>query len=557
MRMISSFKELNLKAGIASALEKIGFEKPTEIQAQAIPLVLEGNDVLGQAQTGTGKTAAFALPMLNRLDENSKNIQALILCPTRELALQVTEETKKFAQNLRDVKIVPVFGGQSYEIQKRAIKKNPQVIVGTPGRIIDLMERRIISFKNISTLILDEADEMLKMGFKDDMEYILKSTPKDRQTLLFSATMPKAIQDIATNYQKDAMVIKVKNKALTVDRIKQEYFTIKADDKTDLLIRLLDFYNLKSSIVFCNTKREVDELVLRLQKHDYMTEGLHGDLKQEMRNRVMNSFKNGSVQVLVATDVAARGIDVTGIEAVFNYDIPLDEESYVHRIGRTGRAGNEGLSFTFITRRQFGKLRDIERYTKQELLIGKIPTVEDIEKVRIRKVVESAKSAIDNEFAHQKLYDQIITELIEQGYDMKQITNSFLNVIIDSDHRAYKEIKLDTGMGNNRNSRDSRDSRNSRDRRSGDNRNNNRRREQSVQIYVDLGKNQRVSPKELVTALTKNSSIPRRAFGDININKTYTTVDVSKRDVDAIIKNSRGKKYRGFDMHVKRVEGKN
>ena len=342
------FEELGLSKEILRGITDMGFEEATPIQSQAIPHVMEGRDVIGQAQTGTGKTAAFGLPLLEKIDPKNKKLQAIVLCPTRELAIQVADEIRNFGKYMHGIKLLPVYGGQDIVKQIRSLKSGVQLIIGTPGRVLDHMRRKTVKFDTVHTIVLDEADEMLNMGFREDIEAVLENISEDRQTVLFSATMPKPILDITKKYQKDAVMVKVVKKELTVPSIDQYYYEVKRKNKDEVLSRLLDMYDPKRSLVFCNTKKQVDELVTELQGRGYFVEGLHGDLKQAQRDRVMANFRSGKTEILVATDVAARGIDVDDVEAVFNYDLPQDDEYYVHRIGRTGRAGRDGKSFSFF-----------------------------------------------------------------------------------------------------------------------------------------------------------------------------------------------------------------
>ena len=337
------FEELNLSSEILKAVENKGFEETTPIQAQSIPYIMEGRDIIGQAQTGTGKTAAFGIPILEKLSHEEKTVQGMVICPTRELAIQVAEEIRELAKFKRGVEILPIYGGQPIDRQIKALQKRPQIIVGTPGRIMDHMNRGTLKIDKVRMIVLDEADEMLDMGFIEDIITILKAVPEERQTMLFSATMPKPILELTKRFQKNPKHVMVVHKELTAPKVEQIYFEVKEKTKPEVLSRLIDMYNPKLSLVFCNTKRKVDELVAELQGRGYFADGLHGDLKQVQRDRVMSKFRSGAVDILVATDVAARGIDVDDIEAVFNYDLPQDEEYYVHRIGRTARAGRESL----------------------------------------------------------------------------------------------------------------------------------------------------------------------------------------------------------------------
>ncbi len=323
------FDELQLDERILRAVADMGFEEASPIQAQAIPVQAEGRDIVGQAQTGTGKTAAFGIPMLQKIDPKVKKLQAVALCPTRELAIQVADEIRRLAKYMHGVKVLPIYGGQDIVKQIRSLKDGTQIIIGTPGRVMDHMRRKTVKFENVHTVVMDEADEMLNMGFLEDMETILSQLPDERQTVMFSATMPPAIMEIARKFQQEPVTVKVVKKELTVPKVTQYYYEVKPKSKVEVMCRLLDMYAPKLSVAFCNTKKQVDELVQALQGRGYFAEGLHGDLKQIQRDRVMNSFRNGKTEILVATDVAARGIDVDDVEAVFNYDLPQDDEYYV------------------------------------------------------------------------------------------------------------------------------------------------------------------------------------------------------------------------------------
>lgn len=437
---MNTFNDLNIKPLLLKAIQEMGYVEPTPIQAKAIPVILNGKDLVGQAQTGTGKTAAFSITLIETVDVNDPSIQGLVLCPTRELAIQVTSEIRKLSKHIEGLRVVPVYGGQSYDIQIKALKRRPQIVVGTPGRIIDLINRFLLSFSNIRLLILDEADEMLKMGFQDDLETILSTIPDTRQTCMFSATLPSSIKRMVKRYLKDYEKIEIPAKTITVDRISQHYFIVRNDEKFELLIRLLDYHQFSSVIVFCNTKKEVDDLVENLQKQNYVAEALHGDLKQIQRDRVMKRFRENITHILCATDVAARGLDVDDIDAVFNYDIPQEDEIYVHRIGRTGRAGKTGMSFTFVTKRQIKRLNDIEQYTKQPLVEGTIPSIQDIQERhamnlfdQIKENIEAIRS-IDPHPLHEKL-------LIE-GYTNEQIVHALLQEYKQNHEKNYPEITV-------------------------------------------------------------------------------------------------------------------
>ncbi|WP_232060093.1 DEAD/DEAH box helicase [Athalassotoga saccharophila] len=395
-----------------SALERIGVNTPTPIQSLAIPPTLKGKDVIGQAQTGTGKTFAYILPAIENI--TGDGLQILVLCPTRELALQVTGEFKKFIDP-RDV--VTVYGGQEISYQIRAIKKS-KVVVGTPGRLIDHLRRKSIKLDSIKMVVIDEADEMLNMGFIDDVGTILEEVPPQRQTLLFSATMPKPIIEITKKFQRDPILIKVPSKELTVSGIHQHYFSVKEKDKNELLFRILDIYNPQSAMIFCNTKKTVDDLSSALKENNYLADAIHGDIKQFQRDKVMNAFKSKNVKILVATDVAARGLDIKDVEIVINYDLPNYNEYYVHRIGRTGRMGKSGIAFTFVTSHEIYKLHEIERYAgKIEKL--EIPSIEDVENKSKTVLLNKIREELEGE--GYKRYIENAKMLVEEFSEVEVV----------------------------------------------------------------------------------------------------------------------------------------
>ena len=374
---------------IVRAIRKMGFEKLSPIQQQAIPALLAGEDIIGQAQTGTGKTAAFGIPAIQKCDPELKKLQVVILCPTRELAIQAAEELRKLAYYMHGIKVLPVYGGQDIGKQIAGLR-GVQIIVGTPGRVMDHMRRKTIRLEHVNMVVLDEADEMLNMGFREDMETILGQIPNEHQTALFSATMPQPILEITGQFQKDARMVKVAAKELTIPLVSQKFYRIKEKDKDAACVRLLDYYQPKLCLIFCNTKKKVDELTAVLKEAGYQAEGLHGDLVQHQRDVVMGRFRNGSTNILIATDVAARGIDVDNVEAVINYDIPQDIEYYVHRIGRTGRAGKTGRSFTFVSGREIFRIRDIERACRTTVEERMLPGAEKVLKSKAGKYLDQA-----------------------------------------------------------------------------------------------------------------------------------------------------------------------
>ncbi|AIF42379.1 DEAD/DEAH box helicase [Virgibacillus sp. SK37] len=409
---MTAFKELGVSAPIMKALEKMGFEEATPIQSETIPLAMQGNDVIGQAQTGTGKTAAFGIPMIEKIDSKQRKIQGLVVAPTRELAIQVAEEVNRLAK-FKGIRALAVYGGQHMDRQIRALKDGPQIVVATPGRLLDHMRRKTIKIDMVQTAILDEADEMLNMGFIDDIRDILKGIPEERQTLLFSATMPKEIRDIATNLMKDPKEIKVKAKEMTVENIDQYFVEIPEKFKFDTLNNHLDIHSPELAIVFSRTKKRVDEITEGLQARGYRAEGIHGDLTQGKRMSVLNKFKSGRVDVLVATDVAARGLDISGVTHVYNFDIPQDPESYVHRIGRTGRAGKTGEAISFITPREMAHLHLIEKTTKSKMKRLMPPTNKDAQQGQQQVTVDKLLSTIEKQ--DLKAYHETASELLEDN----------------------------------------------------------------------------------------------------------------------------------------------
>ncbi|MFE4814453.1 DEAD/DEAH box helicase [Peribacillus simplex] len=390
------FSELGLDRTSMKSIEKMGFEEASPIQSQTIPLALEGKDIIGQAQTGTGKTAAFGIPLMENIDINNENVQGIVIAPTRELAIQVSEELFKLGYGKR-ARVLAVYGGQDIDRQIRALKKKPHIIVGTPGRLLDHIKRKNIKLGGVHTVVLDEADEMLNMGFIEDIELILSTVPDERQTLLFSATMPDPIRKIAERFMQEPVLVRVKAKEMTVDRIEQYYLELKESEKFDTLARLFDIQTPDLAIVFGRTKRRVDELASALNIRGYMAEGIHGDLSQAKRLSVLKKFKDGSIDVLVATDVAARGLDISGVTHVYNFDIPQDPESYVHRIGRTGRAGKHGIAITFVTPRERGQLHAVEHTTKKRMEKLKTPTLTEALEGQQKAVTEKILNTIENE----------------------------------------------------------------------------------------------------------------------------------------------------------------
>jgi ATP-dependent RNA helicase DeaD len=408
-----SFEDLELPESIRKAVSDQGFEEPTPIQSLAIPLMRDGKDLIGQAHTGTGKTAAYGIPIIESVDTAAKRPQVLVLCPTRELAIQVSEELRKLAKYRKGLVIIPVYGGQPIERQLHALRAGVQVVIATPGRLLDHLDRRSINLQGVRVVVLDEADEMLDMGFRDDIEAILKKVPADRQMVLFSATMSQQILDLSTKYLRDPRTVRVMHDQLSVPKIEQSYFEVRESGKVDVLSNVIDLYDPHLTLIFCNTKRRVDELVGHIQARGYLAEGLHGDMSQSQRERVMGKFRSGGIDILVATDVAARGIDVEDVDIVINYDVPQDPEYYIHRIGRTGRAGKEGRSFTFVSGKELWKLREIQRYAKIRIAQQAVPKAHEISSRRaellaekVRRIIEEGNLGVSTKRVQQMMGDE-------------------------------------------------------------------------------------------------------------------------------------------------------
>ncbi len=565
------FEDLKLDDRILRAVADMGFEETSPIQGKAIPLALEGTDIIGQAQTGTGKTAAFGIPLLEKVDPKLKKLQAVVLCPTRELAIQVAEEIRRLAKYMHGIKVLPVYGGQEIVKQIRSLKDGTQVIIGTPGRVMDHMRRKTIRVEEVHTVVLDEADEMLNMGFLEDMETILGQLPETRQTMMFSATMSPAILEIARKFQKDPETVKVVKKDLTVPKVTQYYYEVKQKNKVEVLSRLLDLYAPKLSVVFCNTKKGVEEVVDALQGRGYFAEGLHGDLKQIQRDRVMNSFRNGKTDILVATDVAARGIDVDDVEAVFNYDIPQDDEYYVHRIGRTGRAGREGKAFSLVVGKEVYKMRDIQRYCKTRIIPQAIPSLNDITSIKVDKILDQVRETIESQELDDMI-DVIEMKLIEEDYTAMDLAAALLKIVVGDENEEIAESSrparslddLDSWGG--RGSKD----KGRRGRNDASGRGKSRRVKASEKVYdyiagegnsmarlfLNIGKAQKVTPGDILGAVAGESNIPGKVVGSIDMYDGYTFVEVPNEYADTVIQSMKNARIKGKGVHAERANGR-
>lgn len=522
------FEDMNISNEICRAVLDMGFEEATPIQSQAIPVILEGKDIIGQSQTGTGKTAAFGIPLLERINPEDRRLQALILCPTRELAIQVSEEFRKLLKYKDNIRVLPIYGGQPIDRQIAALRKGTQVVIGTPGRVMDHMRRRTIKAETVQMMVLDEADEMLDMGFREDIETILAKIPEEHQTLLFSATLSSEILDITKRFQKNPEFIKIVRKELTVPNIEQYYFDVKEKTKLDALCRIIDVYDPKLAMVFCNTKKRVDDLVEMLQGRGYFAEGLHGDLKQAQRDKVMQKFRNGTIEILVATDVAARGIDVDDIDVVFNYDVPQDEEYYVHRIGRTGRAGKAGKAFTFCVGKEIYKLRDIMRYTKTKIQQQKLPTLSDVEEMKTNIYLEKIKGIIEE--GHLTKYIHLVDRLMEEDYTSIDIAAALLKDHLSDVNADDIDALDDINLGGT-------------ELYGGEG-------EKMVRLFINAGKKSKIRAKDIVGAIANEAGIPGKTLGEIAIFDEYTFVDVPNEFVRDILHGMKHAKIKGKRVHI-------
>ncbi|MEN8663194.1 MAG: DEAD/DEAH box helicase [Lentimonas sp.] len=439
--MDTKFTDLGLRAELIEGIERLGYETPSPIQAETIPIALSGSDIVGLSQTGSGKTAAFGLPALNMIDVNLAETQVLVLCPTRELAVQVCEEIHRLASALKGFIAIPVYGGAPIDRQMRALRKGAHIVVGTPGRVMDHLRRKTLRTDAIKLCILDEADRMLDMGFREDMEVILGGMSEDRQTLFFSATMNRAVEGLIKTFSHKARQISIERKSLTVDTIEQTYYEVRNRSKIEVMCRLLDLETKPRGIVFCNTKQMVEDATEALAARGYVADRIHGDITQANRERVIKRFKDGSVELLVATDVAARGLDIDDVDIVFNYDLPHDPEDYVHRIGRTGRAGRSGKSVTFVYGRDIYRLEAIERYTRQVVRRMKIPSMEEVEGRKADKVFNQVKDLLEaDDF---KRHDDLVDRLLDSGHTPTDIASALFDLLGKEELREGEEIQED------------------------------------------------------------------------------------------------------------------
>ncbi|MBP8031480.1 MAG: DEAD/DEAH box helicase [Acetobacterium sp.] len=538
------FTELEINEQLLQGIEEMGFVEMTEIQERAIPQLMMGGDLIGKSQTGTGKTVAFAIPAITKLDPSIKKVQVLVLCPTRELAVQVSDEFRKVIKYFKGVKVLPIFGGASIENQIRDLKSGVQIVVGTPGRVMDHMRRKTLKLTDVSMVVLDEADEMLNMGFREDIELILDEIAHEIQTVLFSATMPKPILKIAETYQKNPVLVEISPKTMVATSIEQKYFNISDHHKFEALTRLLDVYKPQRSLIFCNTKKYVDEITDDLKKLGYSVDKIHGDMRQMSRMAVLKDFSRGKLNILVATDVAARGIDVDDVDIVFNYDVPDNEEYYVHRIGRTGRAGKSGISLTLARSRDQFRLKKITDYTKKSIERDLIPTSEVINDIKIAHFHERFKIRADkgSEKGTLDTYVKIIDELVEKGYTAETIAAVLLQAQLPLSEA--EDLNTVERRPRRTDSAPRRDGRDGRGRRDGGSRDGGSRRagpEKTKRLFISVGEKDHAQKRDILGAICGECGIPSSAVGNIDMYDKFTFVDVDEEQAKKVEKKLNGK----------------
>ncbi len=522
----TTFNDLGLSLNTQNAVSKKGFEKPTAIQALTIPLMLQDDtNIIAQAQTGTGKTAAFGLPLIEMLDTQSQTVQALILVPTRELAIQVAKEIDSLKGN-KNIKIVPIYGGQSIERQLRSLKEGVHIVVGSPGRVIDHLNRKTLKLGNISHLILDEADEMLNMGFIDDMEEIMRHTNPAKRTLLFSATIPQRIKDLAHKYMDGYKLLRVKKEKPTTHLTQQIYFEVKSSDKLETLCRIMDIEENFYGLIFCRTKNDVDSVTSQLINRRYDAEAIHGDISQAQREKTLDRFKKRRIHILVATDVAARGIDVMNLSHVINYSLPQDPESYVHRIGRTGRAGKEGTAMTFVTAGEYKRLMFIQRIAKTEIKKSSVPTVKDIIKAKKRKIYEDLTAMLENEMDVK--YENWAKKLLEDNDPEKilaaVLSYSFAEELNPESYGEVREIETRNAPSNGNG---------------------------KTRLFVALGKKDRINARKLVALIADRTSVKTQHIHDIKVLDKFSFITVPTNKAERILVGFREKGQKPLITHAR------
>lgn len=545
------FNELNLSREVLQAIEEMGFVNPSEVQEGTIPEILDGHDLLAQAQTGTGKPASFGIPMIEKIvDNNYESLQALVLVPTRELARQVSDELQKLAKHKKFIKVLAIYGGADMGKQLRELKRGASIVVGTPGRVMDHMKRKTLDLCHLKFLVLDEADEMFDMGFRDDMKTIIEKTNDDRQTLFFSATFDNEIKEFSKLYQNNPKKVIIEKKELTAEKIKQYYLELNRNMKTEILNRLILIHKPKKSIIFCNTKRMVENLEDEIAQKGYKVDSLHGDMRQSSRDNVMKKFRNGTIDVLIATDVAARGLDVSDIDIVFNYDLPQQAEYYVHRIGRTARAGKKGLSFTFVTSRDYPKFREIEKYANIKMERIDLPTKGDLERESMENLLDRVSKNIlkaeDN-----VIYSEVLNKLLAQGHSLYDISASLLKMVNESSKsRKITELdKVDFGKKFEMNRSNRADKSNRKTKTTKD-----MKKIKGPKIFINKGKRDGIDSREIIRLIEKHTNVSPGEIGRINIMPNFTFVEIPKNMIKDAIKDLDGKNIKGKTLKAEYSE---
>lgn len=537
------FSELGLSAEILKAIDKLGFEQAAPIQANAIPIIMAGKDVVGQSQTGSGKTAAFGIPAIEKVDPRQRAVQVLILCPTRELAVQVSEEVHRLALFKSGVHALPIYGGQSFDRQLAGLKHGANIVIGTPGRIMDHLRRGTLTLDKVKMVILDEVDVMLNMGFREDIDIILQDSPAERQTVFFSATIPRPIQQLIEKHSRDPQRVRIEQKALTVPTVEQIYYEVDRRNKTELLTRLIDIHDLKLGIIFCNTKRMVDELVDHLNVQGYSAEGLHGGMTQAVRDRVMNKFRKSGLEFLVATDVAARGIDVDDVQVVFNYDIPYDAEDYLHRIGRTGRAGRSGRAISFVAGREVMQIHQIERFTKVRIQRGKVPTASQVEEARAVVFLDKLRATLNRgEFKKQ---DLLLEVLLEEGFSSTDIASALIHQLQENDMAPVPK-KPSTSREPRAEAPEHREvSPRGKVKKSP------HAPAAHTRIWINAGEAMGVRPIDVVNAVAARTGLPGKVVGTIDVRDRHLFADVASQYADSIVEKLNRSELNGHRIKVK------
>lgn len=545
------FNELNLSREVLQAIEEMGFVNPSEVQEGTIPEILDGHDLLAQAQTGTGKTASFGIPMIEKIqDNNYETLQGLVLVPTRELARQVSEELQKLSKHKTFIRVLAIYGGADMGKQLRELKRGASIVVGTPGRVMDHMKRKTIDLSSLKFLVLDEADEMFDMGFRDDMKTIIEKTNDDRQTLFFSATFDNEIKEFSKLYQNNPKKVIIEKKELTAEKIKQYYLELNRNMKTEILNRLILIHKPKKSIIFCNTKRMVENLEEEIAQKGYKVDSLHGDMRQSSRDNVMKKFRKGTIDVLIATDVAARGLDVSDIDIVFNYDLPQQAEYYVHRIGRTARAGKKGLSFTFVTSRDYPKFREIEKYANIKMERIDLPTKGDLERESMENLFDRVSKNILKAEDNVR-YSEVLNKLLSQGHSLYDISASLLKMVNESSkNRKITELdKVDFGkkFEMNRSNRVDKSNRKTKTTKE-------MKKIKGPKIFINKGKRDGVDSREIIRLIEKHTNVSPGEIGRINIMPNFTFVEIPKNMIKDAIKDLDGKNIKGKTLKAEYSE---